>query len=147
MKTNLVPIFICLTIVGASHAQTQPSPEQDAIHFVEEYDRAWSHKDAVAVGRFLGPAYVYFSSKGQVQTRQQTLDLLLSPKYVLASADRTEMKAYVTLGTAIVSSRWNGNGSYGGQEFHDDQRCSIVLGREGNGWRVLSEHCTQIVAP
>ena len=147
MKTNVVPVLICLTMMGASRTQSRLSPEQDAIHFIEEYDRAWNHKDAAAVGRDLAPGYVYFSSKGRVVSRQQTLDMLLSPKYVLASAERSEMKAYVTSGTAVVSSRWRGNGSYDGKEFHDDQRCSIVLGKVGKGWQVLSEHCTQIVEP
>lgn len=147
MKTNLVTVLMCLTIAGLCPAQSRLSLEQDAIHFVGEYDRAWNHKDAAAVGRVLAPAYVYFSSKGQVQTRRQTLDMLLSPKYVLASAERSEVKAYVTSGTAVVSSRWKGHGSYDGKEFRDDQRCSIVLGRQGQGWQVLSEHCTQMVAP
>jgi hypothetical protein len=39
------------------------------------------------------------------------------------------------------------HGTYNGQEFYDDQRCSIVLGREKQDWQVLSKHCTQIVAP
>jgi hypothetical protein len=56
------------------------------------------------------------------------------------------VKEYLTSGAAVVSSRWKGKGTYDGQEFHDDQRCSIVLAREKQQWRVLSEHCTQIVA-
>jgi len=147
MKNNTVTILICLTMIGASPAQARLSPEQDAIHFIEEYDRAWNHKDTAAVGRALAPGYVYFSSKGNVVSRQQTLDMLLSPKYVLASAERSEMKAYVTSGTAVVSSRWKGHGSFDSKEFHDDQRCSVVLVREKQSWLVMSEHCTQIVAP
>jgi ketosteroid isomerase-like protein len=147
MKTNIVPVLICLTMIGASSAQTRVSPEQDAIHFIEEYDRAWNHKDAAAVERALAPGYLYFSSKGDVVSRQQTLDMVRSPKYALTSAERSEVKAYVISRTAVVSSRWKGHGSFGGKEFHDDQRCSVVLVREGQGWLVMSEHCTQIVAP
>jgi hypothetical protein len=33
------------------------------------------------------------------------LDMMLSPKYALASAERTEMKVYLTSSTAVVSSR------------------------------------------
>jgi ketosteroid isomerase-like protein len=145
MKT-MVTGLICLTMIGSSPAQSRLSPEQGAIHFIEEYDRAWNHKDAAAVGRVLAPGYVYFSSKGDVVSRQQTLDMLLSPKYVLASAERSEVKAYLMSRTAVVSSRWKGHGSFDGKEFRDDQRCSVVLVREGQGWLVMSEHCTQIVA-
>jgi len=91
-------------------------------------------------------AECYFSSKGDVSSRRQTLDLLRSPRYILFSAERTEVEVRRTGNTAIVSSRWQGHGSYNAQEFRDDQRCSMVLVQTGRGWRVLAEHCTQIVA-
>src|SRR5437899_13021319 len=114
----------------------------DLIHVIEQYDHAWNNKDASAVGRFLAPDYVYFSSTGQVQSRQHTLDMLVSPKYVLASAERSEVKVYRMSGTAVVSSRWKGHGTYDGKEFRDDQRCSLVLVQAGKSWLILSEHCT-----
>jgi len=144
MNTRWSAVLLCLTIAGASVAQTKPSPEQDVIHFIEDYDRAWNHKDAAAVEHILAPGYVYFSSKGQVVSRQQSLAMLVSPKYILTSAERSEVKVYLMSGTAVVSSRWKGNGSYDGQEIHDDQRCSLVLVRAGQRWQVMSEHCTQI---
>jgi ketosteroid isomerase-like protein len=147
MQTRWLAVLSCLAALGGSSAPTALSPDQDVVHFVEEYDRAWNNKDAAAAGSFLAPDYVYFSSKGQVESRSQVLDLLLSPKYILASAERTEVKVYRMAGTAVVSSRWRGHGSYDGREFHDDQRCSVVLVQKGQGWRVLAEHCTQIVAP
>jgi ketosteroid isomerase-like protein len=114
---------------------------------VERYDSAWNRKDTAGVEHILAPDYVYFTSKGGVESRQDMLNMLLSPKYTLASAERSEMKVYRASSPAVVSSRWKGHGTYNGQEFHDDQRCSIVLEREKQGWQVLSEHCTQIVAP
>ena len=145
LKFTLVLFF--LAICGVCFAQTKQSEEEDVSRFVERYDSAWNHKDTAAIEHILGPDYVYFSSKGQVRSRQSLLDELLSPKYKLASGERIEMKVYLTLRTAVVSSRWKGHGTYDGQEFHDDQRCSIVLARGKQGWLVLSEHCTQIVAP
>lgn len=50
----------------------------------------------------------------------------------------------VTGATAVVSSRWQGDGAYSGGEFHDDQRCSLVLVKGGGAWRLVAEHCTQI---
>ena len=137
-------LLLCLAILPA---QPTPAPEDDVIRFVQEYDRAWNNKDSAAVARFLASDYVYFSSKGQVESRQHMLDMLLSPKYIVASAERIEMKVYRMSDTAVVSSRWKGRGSYDGKEFRDDQRCSVVLVRQGQGWQVLAEHCTQIVVP
>jgi len=136
---------MCLAVFATTPSKPTPPLQDDVLHFVEEYDRAWNTKDAATVGRFLASDYVYFSSKGQVQTRQHVLDMLLSPKYILASAERSEMKVYRLADTAVVSSRWQGHGSYDGKQFRDDQRCSVVLVRQRQGWQVLSEHCTQIV--
>ena len=147
MRTKSVLVLAFVAAFGVALAQTNQSQEEEIRRFVETYDDAWNHKDTAIIQRILAPDYVYFSSKGQVRSRQSLLDELLSPKYNLTSAERTEVKVYQTLGTAIVSSRWKGQGTYDGRKFHDDQRCSIVLAHGKEGWLVLSEHCTQIVAP
>lgn len=147
MRTVVVLILSSLVLGALSWAQAKPSEEAEIVRFIENYDNAWNHKDAAAVDRILAPDYAYFSSKGQVRTRQSMLEEFTSPKYNLVSAERTELKAYVTLGTAVVSSRWKGHGTFDGREFHDDQRCSIVLARRNTDWLVVSEHCTQIAAP
>jgi ketosteroid isomerase-like protein len=144
-KIQFFALLSCLALPGILQAQKAPSGEEDIIRLIERYDAAWNHKDAAGIERILATDYVYFSSKGAVEPRQQMIDMARSPKYVLASAERTEMKIYRMADTAVVSSRWKGNGSYDGQEFHDNQRCSIVVGREKQEWRILSEHCTQIV--
>ena len=147
MKIKLALILSFLLVCGILPAQASSSEEEDIRRFVERYDSAWNHKDNAVIERILAPDYVYFSSKGQVTSRQSLLGELLSPTYKLASAERTELKVYFTLGTAVVSSRWKGHGTYDGHEFNDDQRCSIVLARGKQDWVVVSEHCTQIVAP
>jgi ketosteroid isomerase-like protein len=147
MRMQLVAVFSCLTLFGSSLAQSRQSPQEEISHLVERYDNSWNSKDKAGIERILAPDYVYFTSKGGVESRQDMLNMLLSPKYTLASAERSEMKVYRVSSTAVVSSRWKGHGTDNGQEFHDDQRCSIVLGLEKQGWQVLSEHCTQIAAP
>jgi ketosteroid isomerase-like protein len=145
MKVALPAVLSFLVLCGIALAQTEPSREQEIRQLVERYDNALNHKDVAVVEQLLAPEYVYFSSKGEVRSRQSLLDELLSPKYILASAERTEVKVYQTSGTAVVSSRWKGQGAYDGQPFHDDQRCSIILARDKQQWLVVSEHCTQIV--
>ena len=146
MRITVAVVLSCLATCGMARSQTKQSQEEQISRFIDRYDNAWNHKDAAAIAHILAPEYVYFSSKGEVRSRQSFLDEMLSPKYALASAERTEVKVYLTSGTAVVSSRWKGQGTYDGQEFHDDQRCSIVLAQEKQEWLVLSEHCTQIVA-
>jgi hypothetical protein len=92
----------------------------------------------------MAPVYVYFSSRGAVTPRAEVLGFLAAPHYRLEYADRSELEVHLLGGTAAVGSRWRGRGAYDGKEFVDDQRCSLVLVRERAGWRLLSEHCSQI---
>jgi ketosteroid isomerase-like protein len=147
MKIKVVAVLSCIAFCEGSPAQNRQAPDEDIIHVVERYDSAWNSKDAGIVKRILAANYIYFTSKGATHSREQILDMLLSPEYALASTKRSEMKVYLTSGTAVVSSRWQGRGTYDGQSFHDNQRCSIIWGREKQGWQVLSEHCTQIAVP
>jgi ketosteroid isomerase-like protein len=138
-------LFVALgTPMSSTLIAQSPSTDEGIVSFVQTYDRAWNRKDVTAVERILADRYLYFTSTGGVSSRQRTLDMLRSPKYVLDSAERSEIEVYRTGNTVIVSSRWKGNGTYDAEKFRDDQRCGIVLARAGRSWKVLSEHCTQI---
>src|SRR6266404_6296055 len=148
MKRKLI-LALFLVISGMSindvmRAQGTLVRKDEVIQVVEAYDRAWSRKDFAAVDRILANNYVYFTSEGGIVSRRDTLNFLRSPKYILNSAERSELEVHDASSTAVVSSRWKGNGVYDGKAFHDDQRCSLVLIREGESWKLLSEHCTQI---
>jgi len=144
MRIKTALILFCAVLGGVCLGQAKQSPDQQVIRFVERYDNALEHKDLAVVERMLVPNYVYFTSHGGVTSRRGLLDELLSPTYLLASSERSEIKVFRTQNTAVVSSRWKGRGSSEGKEFNDDQRCSIVLSRGKQGWQVLAEHCTQI---
>jgi hypothetical protein len=45
---------------------------------------------------------------------------------------------------AVVSSRWQGQGSYRQEAFRDDQRCGQTWLRTSQRWQLVSEHCVQI---
>jgi ketosteroid isomerase-like protein len=111
---------------------------------VATMDSAWNRKDTAAVSRLLLPTYVYFSSHGNISPRGQSLAMLAAPHYQLEYADRSELEIHLSGNSAVVGSRWRGRGSWEGRSFVDDQRCSLTLARGPEGWRVLSEHCTQI---
>jgi ketosteroid isomerase-like protein len=150
MNRKLI-VALCLVISGMpiydlSMAQGSSIQKDEVIQIIETYDRAWNRKDSAAVERIVAANYVYFNSEGGVSSRREMMDFLRSPKYVLNSAERSELKVHLATRTAVVSSRWKGNGVYNGKEFHDDQRCSLVLTREGQRWKLLSEHCTQVVS-
>lgn len=146
MKSALPAIVLSSLFFSGAACATDPRPEAEVISAVQAYDQAWNRKDAAGFERTLADEYVYFTSKGGVRSRQRWVEFLGSPKYELASAERSEIAVHRTADVAVVSSRWKGHGSYDGKPFRDDQRCGLVLARSPEGWKVLSEHCTQIVA-
>lgn len=111
---------------------------------VAQYDSSWNRKDTVGVSRWLAPRYQYFTSLGAVNSRAPVLEFLGSPEYVLEQAERSEIAITRTGPVAVVSSRWQGHGTYKSKRFVDDQRCGQVWLETAQTWQILSEHCVQI---
>jgi uncharacterized protein DUF4440 len=127
-------------------ARIQPTYAWEEVRaFVAQYDSAWNQRDTSAVSRLLAPQYQYFSSRGGVSSRAETLVMLSDPDYRLEHAERSEIVITLSSPVAVVSSRWIGRGSYRGRPFKDDQRCGQTwLQARRLTWQLLSEHCVQI---
>ena len=136
----IVLIFV-LNIFG----QKTDKQIESVLQALKNYDEAWNKKDAKTVGEILDARYVYFSSTGELSERKETLDFLVSPKYILTFVERSEIKTFRSGETVVVSSRWKGKGSYSGGDINDDQRCGQVFVKSGKNWKLFSEHCVQIV--
>ncbi len=134
--------FMLATLVAGWAGASETGDPRQAI---ERYDAAWAARDKATLEELIAPDFVYFTSKGGEWSRARWLAFMLSPAYRLDAARRTEIVVHSTGDVAIASTRWIGNGSFEGRPFRDDQRCSMAIVREGGSWRILSEHCTQIV--
>lgn len=146
MKFYLLIFLLIILSFGANvFAQKSDQQTESVLQTLKKYDDAWNKKDAKTVGEILAPEYVYFSSVGGLSERQETLDFLVSPKYILTFVERSEIKTFRNGNTIVVSSRWKGKGTYSEGEINDDQRCGQVFVRSGKSWKLLSEHCAQIV--
>jgi hypothetical protein len=111
---------------------------------VARYDSAWNQRDTIAVSRLLAPQYQYFTSRGGVSSRSETMAMLSAPDYRLEQANRSEIAVSLSGPVAVVSSRWRGHGTYRGQPFKDDQRCGQTWLETSESWQLVSEHCVQI---
>jgi ketosteroid isomerase-like protein len=126
-------------------APPAPPARDEILAAIDTYDSAWNHRDTTTVAALLADDYTYFSSTGRLLPRAETLGFLASSDYILETAERSELEVtYLTRETAVVSSRWRGHGTWQGEPFSDDQRCSLVLGRAAGRWQLVAEHCTQI---
>ena len=139
----MTTMYLLLAPPLAEWQRTAGGTEQIA-SVVARYDSSWNSKDTVGVGRLLAPRYQYFSSLGAVRSRAPVLEFLASPEYVLEQARRSEIVVTHTGPVAVVSSRWQGHGTYKGKRFVDDQRCGQVWLETARNWQMLSEHCVQI---
>lgn len=142
MKSIALSIAVGLVLSAPAKASDADAGIAAAI---KTYDETWDRKDLPGLEAVLAPEYVYFSSKGGVLTRRQWLDRLSNANYRLDSTERSEVDAHVSGTAAVVGTRWKGHGTYEGKPFRDDQRCSMALTKASGEWKVLSEHCTQIV--
>jgi len=139
-------VFLSFATVGNSQGHAMDKVDASTIRALADYDGAWNRKDVTAVSRILADDYVYFSSTGGLTDRKATLTFLGSPDYKLTFANRGEIETLSkTDNISVVSSRWRGRGTYGKEEINDDQRCGLVFVRQKKQWKLLSEHCTQIV--
>lgn len=142
MKSIALSIAVGLVLAAPARASDVDAGIAAAI---KTYDETWDRKDLPGLEAVLAPEYVYFSSKGGVLSRRQWLDRLSNATYRLDSTERSEMDAHVSGTAAVVGTRWRGHGTSKGKPFRDDQRCSMALTKASGEWKVLSEHCTQIV--
>ncbi len=142
MKSIALSIAVGLVLAAPARASDVDAGIAAAI---KTYDETWDRKDLPGLEAVLAPVYVYFSSKGGVLSRRQWLDRLSNANYRLDSTERSEVDAHVSGTAAVVGTRWKGHGTYEGKPFRDDQRCSMALTKASGEWKVLSEHCTQIV--
>lgn len=137
------PALILIALVPPQ-AQHEAPPTAQVRALVARYDSAWNQRDTSAVSRLLAPRYQYFTSRGDVSSRAETIAFLTAPDYRLQHARRSEIAVSLSGPVAVVSSRWQGHGTYRGEAFKDDQRCGQAWLRTNRTWRLLSEHCVQI---
>jgi ketosteroid isomerase-like protein len=113
----------------------------------DDWNRAWIEKDVAAVEKLMGSDYVYVAPNGQVLDRKAILAILHSPGYRIHHGTRTEVVIKpITADTGAVVHHWQGEGSFEGAEFHDNQRCTMMCARTGGQWQVVLEQCS-IIAP
>jgi uncharacterized protein (TIGR02246 family) len=112
-------------------------------HLMQAWNTAWLDKDAAAVEELMTDGYVHVAPNGEALERAAVLDVIRSPGYRLHGGTRTEVDIR-PLGpdTAAVLHRWQGEGTFAGQFFKDDHRCTMICVRRDGRWQIALEHCS-----
>ena len=146
-------VFFLLSGLGSCKNNKQSSEistgnltQEEVLGFLNTYDHAWNTKKVKTVDSLYASQYKYFTSVGGVSSRARNLEILMADYYKLIGASRTEVQISIEGNTAIVSSRWQGNGIWKGESFNDNQRCGLVIQKQASQLKLLSEHCVDISA-
>lgn len=150
-----LPVSILITLIAGMGCIRQSTviipPDagltiEEVQTFVAHYDSAWNSKQVSEMDSLYGRAYVYFTSIGGITNRAANLEVLAADYYKVLQASRTELDIRIDGNTAVVGSRWQGNGLWKGTPFKDNQRCGLVIQKQQGRLKLLSEHCVEIKA-
>ena len=120
--------------------------EKEVTDFITHYDNLWARRDTSGMKEAMAENYIYFTSVGSTTDGIRIISWFTpADKYKVDNALRTEINVIINGNTAVVSSRWVGSGSFDGEKFNDDQRCSLTIQKVNDRLKLISEHCTQIV--
>jgi Domain of unknown function (DUF4440) len=143
-KYQLLFLIASILLFACNIKQTTSLTEDEAIDVIRKFDDGWRNKNMKEVDSALSPMYVYFTQSGGMFSRDSVVATAGESTYELHDMSRSEFNVEIIANTAVVSTRWKGKGSYRGNPFDEDQRCSIVVVKKGDIVQIFSEHCTPI---
>jgi Domain of unknown function (DUF4440) len=136
--------LVLFTAFYSCRQKQLPLTKDEVVEVIHRFDNGWEHKNMEEVDSVLSPSYIYFTRSGGIFSRDSVVATAGESSYLLKDVSRSEITTTIYHNTAIVSTRWRGKGMYRGNPFDEDQRCSIVVVKNGNKVEILSEHCTPI---
>lgn len=142
MKKILAAGMLLLTMISCNREEELTKEEVLAV--IEKFDQGWQNKNAALVDSVLSEQYVYFTQSGHTFDRESLLKTAGDDIYTLQTMRRQQFTIQLEGNTAVVNTTWQGKGSYHGQEFDDNQRCSVTIVKHLGKVKILSEHCTPI---
>jgi hypothetical protein len=137
-------LFFLFAVITLYSCTQKTITQEEVIDAINKFDNGWENKNLQSVDSVLSPAYIYFTQSGSIFSRDSVVATAGENSYVLQDMSRSELAITLYDNIAIVSTRWKGKGSYRGNPFDEDQRCSIVLVKKDNKIEILTEHCTPI---
>jgi ketosteroid isomerase-like protein len=121
--------------------------QTDVETLMAAWQDAWFTKSGQAIAEMMTDDYVYVAPNGAVMERATILGVVEGPTYALTAGMHTETVVNMLgEGVASVRRRWQGSGTYQGQEFVEDHRCVTICDRSSGRWRIRYEQCSAVAA-
>jgi hypothetical protein len=143
MKRILSILFFFILFIGSCREKDILTREE-VVAVINKFDEGWENKNGKLVDSVLSPQYIYFTQSGNTFDRARLVKTASSSEYQLQTMARQQFTIQIEGNTAVVNTIWQGKGSYHGEQFDDNQRCSITIVKNHGQVKILSEHCTPI---
>ena len=115
----------------------------DVERLMTAWQDAWFTKNGRTIAAMTTDDYVYVAPNGAVMDRATILGVVDDPTYALTGGTHTETVVIMLgEGAAMVRRRWQGSGTFRGQEFVEDHRCVTICDRSSGQWRIRYEQCS-----
>jgi hypothetical protein len=144
MRKHILFLVLAFILFSSCKQQQAPLTREEVVDVIAKFDDGWEHKNMKRVDSALAPMYSYFTQSGGVFIRDSVVATAGESTYNLHDMSRSDLEITLFDNTAIVSTRWKGKGTYRGDAFDEDQRCSVVVVKKNGIVQILSEHCTPI---
>jgi ketosteroid isomerase-like protein len=129
-------------------SQAQVTMQNDVEALMAAWQDAWFTKNGGAIAEMMTADYVYVAANGAVMDRATILGVIDDPTYALTGGGHTEtVVSMLGEDAAMVRRRWQGSGTYRGQQFVEDHRCVTICDRSSGQWRIRYEQCSAIELP
>lgn len=145
MKKLLAAGLLFFSLTGCK--REDKLTEAEVLAVLEKFDQGWWNKNVAMVDSVLSKHYLYFTQSGHTFDRENLLKTAGDNIYTLQTMQRQPYTVHLEGNTAVVNTVWNGKGTYHGQAFDDNQRCSVTIVKHDGKVLILSEHCTPIRPP
>ena len=139
----MIPVLFLLSFMTGCK-QEETLTREEVMSVIAAFDKGWQQKNASLVDSVLSDQYVYFTQSGHTFDRGNLIKTAADSIYTLQTMQRQEFTIQLEGNTAVVNTIWKGKGTYHGQAFDDNQRCSITIVKHNGKVKILSEHCTPI---
>lgn len=141
---QLLPALTFILFFSISCQKNDKLTREEVIAVINKFDEGWENKNGKLVDSVLSLQYIYFTQSGNTFDRASLVKTASSAVYKLQTMEREQLTIQIEGNTAVVNTVWKGKGSYHGEKFDDNQRCSITIVKNNGKVSILSEHCTPI---
>jgi ketosteroid isomerase-like protein len=120
------------------------SAAQEVEKLEREVGEAITKRDGTALEGLIADDFILTNPLGQVMTKKEAIDAILSPGYELDSLVNQEIKVRVFGAVGVATALGTAKGRYGGQEVVGRFRYLRVWVKREGCWRAVAAQSTNV---